>query len=243
MSGGGVLSIETANVEESRPGRRAGRYVALDVRDTGCGIDAAILPHIFQPFFSTKAGKGTGLGLSSCEGIVSQSGGYIDVESAPGTGSRFRILLPRVDGVLDAARAPALAASSPQGTESLLLVEDAPAVADVVARILTRLGYRVTIAADAGAAAAAVDDEDASFDLVVCDLVVPGGTARDVVATVRRRFPYARALFVSGYSDHPAVAAAGHDGFLSKPFTSEALSRRIRLLLDGDLPSVEPEVP
>jgi two-component system cell cycle sensor histidine kinase/response regulator CckA len=233
MPMGGTITVELYDDVEIRPGRRGGCYTVVEVRDSGCGMEAAALQRIFEPFFTTKGARGTGLGLSTCQGIVAQSGGYIDVTSSPGHGSTFRVALPRIDGLLETTR-DEVAPAPLRGSETLLLVEDDAAVAEVIARLLDRLGYQVVVAGDAPAAIAACESQE-RIDLVLCDLVVPGGTAIRILQHVRQRFPEARALVMSGYSEHPALAhteSLERTHFLAKPFSSDLLARHLRGLLD-----------
>ncbi len=238
MPSGGTLTFTSSNVVLDGDGREpCGPHVCLEVSDTGCGMDAETQRRIFEPFYTTKeVGKGTGLGLASCYGIVKQSGGHIQVKSAPGRGSTFSIYLPRVDGPVARARTPtAPAASGLCGTENILLVEDDPRVRQTVCRMLLARGYTVQVASDGDEAVAMAASCAVAIDLVISDVVMPGASGAEVVSQVRRRNPAARALFMSGYHDHPAlrgeVLGAGQH-LLQKPFTPDALARKVREVLD-----------
>ena len=243
MPRGGKLTIETGNVELSEEyagrhlGVRPGRYVMLGVTDNGCGMDAETLSHIFEPFFTTKEpGKGTGLGLSTVFGIVKQSGGNVWVYSEPGRGTTFKVYLP---GVTESAEPiePAPAVSEPLGGgETILLVEDENAVRELVREVLETSGYTVLVASNAQAALQAAEGHQGPIHLVLTDLVMPGMGGPELTRRLLSVRPETRTLYMSGYTSHSTV----HNGaletglpFLQKPFTPEALARRVRELLDA----------
>jgi len=235
MPRGGRIELATRveRVDEARSvalGLPVGDYVVLEVRDTGPGIDAATREKLFEPFFSTKA-TGTGLGLASAYGIVRQLGGIIAVESEQGRGSTFRVHLPRVREVAEEPRAPESPLGAAGQGEPLLLVDDDELVRTTTKRLLERLGYAVTVAPDAEAALAAVASAPAPFAIVVTDLSMPGMSGVDLVHHLRAAHPDLRALVVSG--NPPPVEAKGALEFLQKPYTLQALSTRIRGLLQG----------
>ncbi len=211
MPEGGTLTIETANVEldaadaASYAGATPGPQVMLTVSDTGHGMDAATLEHIYEPFFTTKeCGKGTGLGLATVYGIVAQSGGSISVDSEPGDGTSFAIYLPRVDEEVAPVTTPS-AEALPIGTETILLVEDEAAVRTIAGRILTELGYTV-LEASSGAEALALSATHAGgIDLLVTDVVMPGLQGHQVAAELRADHPNLRVLYVSGFTDNPMI--------------------------------------
>jgi two-component system, cell cycle sensor histidine kinase and response regulator CckA len=243
MPRGGRLVIETASVELGHIAapRRAvepGAYVMLSVADTGHGMDAATQEHLFEPFFTTKApGLGTGLGLSTVYGIVRQSGGTVQVTSEPGSGSTFRIYLPRVAGGPDAEVA------SPRierrgGSESVVLVEDEPLVRNLVSGVLRQNGYRVVEFANGrevlARGARGLDD----IQLLVTDVVMPGLNGVALAGELARGRPGLRVLFLSGYAQdlvEPAATSGPGRAFLAKPFTPDTLLRQVRELLDGPL--------
>jgi signal transduction histidine kinase len=229
MPGGGKLSIETA---------ARGSHVALRISDTGCGMDAATRQRIFEPFFTTKErGKGTGLGLATCHGIVREAGGVINVESEPGRGTVFEVLLP-VTGHDTQGAGPLAAAGAPHhaGTERILLVEDDVGVRMLVHRLLGRAGYSVVCARDAQEALAALYSAEGPFHLVLSDVIMPHTNGAEMMRTVHARSPRTRALFMSGHA-LPALIQRGiladDAPFIHKPFTAGALTRRIREVLDA----------
>ena len=212
MPQGGKVWIETAVVEwgegqvQSDPGARVGRYVMLAASDSGEGMDEETRRHIFEPFFTTKdVGKGTGLGLSMIQGIVEQSGGFIEVESEPGHGTTFRIYLPRVtDAVTDEGMPEALRALG--GKETVLVVEDQAEVRKYAAAALRAYGYHVIQAENAGEALLFCERE--RIDLVLTDVVMPLLSGRELANRLEKRWPRVKVLFMSGYSDD-AVALHG----------------------------------
>jgi CheY-like chemotaxis protein len=242
MPKGGRLTIETANVEADarvvagHPWMRDGQYVRLVVRDTGQGMSAEVKAHLFEPFFTTKArGLGTGLGLATVYGIVKQSGGCVLVESAPGHGTTFEIYLPRTLEVPPSPFAPG-EPTRMGGTENILLVEDDPQVREVALRSLQAAGYRVMAARDVSEALAATEDDLARIDLVISDVIVPGGSGPQLVDTLRHRHPTLRVLYVSGFTSETISeegAAVREIEFLQKPFTASSLLARVRALLDA----------
>jgi two-component system, cell cycle sensor histidine kinase and response regulator CckA len=235
MPAGGKLTIETANLEiddSSAPGRDTvppGRWVVLTVADTGTGMDAETKRRIFEPFFTTKEkGKGTGLGLSTCYGIVRQSGGHISVESEPGKGTVFRIHLPRVDE--RPAEAPAAPPAQVRGSETILVVEDDDQVRAAARRVLEGDGYTVRAAADLDEALASVR-EHGQPDILLTDVIMPGGTGIELAERIQAMHPRVRIVLMSGYTDRsffetrtmpPALTV------LQKPFTRETLAGKIR---------------
>jgi two-component system, cell cycle sensor histidine kinase and response regulator CckA len=212
-----------------------GDYAALVVRDTGVGMDAATAAHVFEPFFTTKApGQGTGLGLATVSGIVAQSGGAVHVESAPGRGAAFTVLLPAVDAPPEAQEVGATAL--PGGTETVLLVEDEGVVRETATRILERHGYRVIAARHGGDAALAWRERGAAIDAVVTDLRMPAVDGRALVAWLRAARPALPLVIMSGYAggqgpDEEALLA--REPFVAKPFTPRSLLTQLRAALDG----------
>ncbi|MBN8614504.1 MAG: response regulator [Deltaproteobacteria bacterium] len=214
-----------------------GSYVCVAVSDTGTGIDATTRPSIFEPFFTTKPmGKGTGLGLAIAHGIVQQHGGAIELVSAVGQGSTFSVFLPRIEAepakVVDPSSHPPPAATHEQ---SILVVEDEPALRRSLVRTLTRQGYHVLQAVD-GSDALRIAEGLSSIDLLLSDVVMPGLDGPEVAATLRARWPTLRVLFVSGYSDDrlaDAGALGPRDRLLSKPYTANQLVRAVREVVDG----------
>lgn len=243
MPEGGRLTLETANVEldseycASHPEAVPGKYVMLSISDTGVGIDREILPHIFEPFFTTKPpGKGTGLGLSTVYGIVRQSGGIINVYSEPGQGTSFKIYLPRIEAEVERPAAPAAPALRPGGAETVLVVEDEDSLRDLINRVLSGLDYRVIIAGSGREALELVKAMEQPPDLLLTDVVLPGGMQGNQLAEeLRAAHPGLRVLFMSGYTRNAIVHAGRLDegvNFLQKPFTPDKLAAAVREVLE-----------
>ncbi|MDQ3997947.1 MAG: PAS domain S-box protein, partial [Gemmatimonadota bacterium] len=244
MPDGGTLTIETENAELDRTYDSGhspativpGPYVLLLVSDTGCGMDKATQARIFEPFFTTKEkGKGTGLGLSTVYGIVKQSGGYVWVYSEPGRGTTFKVYLPRVQAESGVSVRGAAGNPARRGSETILLVEDDDAVRAMARRILRRDGYRVLEATTGAAALRICAETGEAIDLILSDLVMPEMGGRELASRVRAQHSGARLLFMSGYTEEAAMQRSvldSSEAFLSKPFTPEALTRKVREVLD-----------
>jgi two-component system cell cycle sensor histidine kinase/response regulator CckA len=248
MPKGGQLHLRTENrvvraPAASFPAPAERRYVALVVEDAGVGIPDEVLPRIFEPFYTTKSvGHGTGLGLATVYGIVEQSGGFVTVDSVPGSGSRFTVMLPAVDSTT--APAPASGdedrASLPAGAESILLVEDEAEVRSAVRRMLERLGYAVREASTGAEALRIVDAMSAAragrIDLVLTDLVMPELGGHALGEQLAAQHPDIQVLYMSGYTDDEifrrGLAGAG-GSFLEKPFTAARLAHAVRQALEG----------
>jgi two-component system, cell cycle sensor histidine kinase and response regulator CckA len=237
MVHGGTLTLETSEVEgESTDGEvPPGAYNLLTVRDTGTGMMPELQAQIFEPFFTTRgAGEGTGLGLSVVDGIVKQSGGYITVDSAPGKGTRFKIYLPTVDEPL-AVPAPSAPSKPGGGSETVLLTEDEEPVRVITALMLETLGYRVLQAANGEEALLLAEKCREKIDLLMTDVVMPGMSGRGLADALRARDPGLKVLFHSGYTADAVVrrgVVQAEMAFLQKPFTPQALARKIRQVLD-----------
>jgi PAS domain S-box-containing protein len=244
MPSGGTISIRTDHVRLGEGGPNgaidlpAGDYVGLEVADTGLGMDAETLSHIFEPFFTTKeVGSGTGLGLSTVYGIVKQSGGEIDVESALGEGSRFRVLLPRLAGAAAESRGAGLQAPTPTSRgEHVLLAEDSPQVRQFTGRVLLEGGYRVTQASDGLEALERLNESPDSFDVLVTDVAMPGMGGVELAHRCEELGLRIPVIFVSAYAE-PELADEEERGsrshWLRKPFSSDDLLLAVRRLLDG----------
>jgi signal transduction histidine kinase/FixJ family two-component response regulator len=245
MPSGGRLIIECANVFlDSRKAHAEGQelppgeYVELRVSDTGHGMDAETKAHIFEPFFTTKErGKGTGLGLATAYGIVHQHGGSISVDTEPGKGASFRILLPVVEGEDKTAESSFASESieeQPRTAETLLLVEDEDLVRRSLVEILRMTGYHVLEAAGGSQALEISDGYDGDIQLMITDLIMPGMNGRQVADRMAERRPQTAVLFMSGYSDDPRTRKMLGEGvdFFRKPFSPRALTDKIRELLD-----------
>jgi signal transduction histidine kinase/CheY-like chemotaxis protein len=243
MTGGGKLLIETGNVtltEEyvlEHPDARPGPHVFLSVTDSGCGMDPETLAHLFEPFFTTKPiGQGTGLGLSTVYGIVRQSGGSIEVVSAPERGSTFRIHFPRA-GVENGEDEGPSRPSMPQTprSETVLVVEDSDVVRKLVHGVLTAQGYRVLQAEDGREAVRVFERHAAPIDLLLTDVVMPKAGGRDLAKYMRTLVPGLKILFMSGYLDTAVIQHGLLEGkiyFISKPFTPAQLALKVREILD-----------
>jgi PAS domain S-box-containing protein len=242
MPNGGVLAISTRVVHldaayaRRHAGVNPGKHVVFSVRDTGLGMDAATQQRIFEPFFTTKAkGKGTGLGLSTVYGIVRQSGGHIEVRSAPGRGTTFEIILPQVSATVPAKAEHAIHTALPRGTETVLVVEDEEAVRLIVRRVLRDQGYTILEARDGNEALRICAQKGDSIALVLSDVIMPGMGGRELSRALAVSRPALPILFMSGYNDDGELTGTGGDlglGVLAKPFTSETLARQVREALD-----------
>ena len=243
MPRGGRLTIETADVVldddycTTHVGVRPGRYARLSVSDTGIGMSQELQTRIFEPFFTTKdAGKGSGLGLATVYGIVKQSGGNIWVYSEQGLGATFKMYLP-VD-VTERAPAGQIEPARGQwskGTETVLLVEDAPMIRRLAREIMLRAGYTVIEAGDAEQAMT-LAGKHPRIDVLLTDLIMPGPSGVDLAEQLRAARADVRVLFMSGYTDN-AIVRNGMLGesaaFLQKPFTPEELLRKLRHVIDA----------
>ncbi|HEV7923850.1 MAG TPA: response regulator [Verrucomicrobiae bacterium] len=243
MPNGGKLTLETANVafDQGSIGRypelRAGDYVMLAITDTGAGMSEAVKARAFEPFFSTKeVGQGTGLGLSTCYGIIKQSGGHISVYSEPGRGATFKIYLPQVKSSAGTPVQPLNSPDLPSGTETILLVEDDPALREMAGTLLRRLGYMVLSAAN-GIDALSLKQQRGigHIDLLFTDVVMPHMSGKELADRVRTLFPHTRVLFTSAYTENAIVHQGVLDqgvALLQKPFTPSALAHKLREVLD-----------
>jgi CheY-like chemotaxis protein len=198
MPDGGTLTIETKIPDIDEPGQPEGSphsWVAITIRDTGVGMDADTQRHLFEPYFTTKErGKGTGLGLSTIHGIIAQSGGHVQVESATGAGATFRIYLPKMEGPMPATGSSAGIVDL-YGTESILAVEDEPQVRAYTVAALKAYGYRVLAAESAQAALLFFERGTESIDLVLTDLVMPNMSGRELAARLAQLRPSVKVLY------------------------------------------------
>jgi PAS domain S-box-containing protein len=219
------------------PEAKPGSYVLLTVRDTGCGMDEPTQARIFEPFFTTKElGKGTGLGLAVVYGIVKQSGGYIDVQSALGQGTTFRIYLPAVVADrIDPVSLPPVG-ETPVGTETVLLAEDEEGVRALVLQVLRRSGYTVLEARDGEEALTLGKEHPGPIHLLLTDVVMPRLGGGRLASRLTRLRPETRVLFMSGFADSTLVrheVVSGDVDCLLKPFSAEILARKVRETLDS----------
>ncbi len=240
MPGGGTVTISLHNLEGADPDRpdpdlTAGPFVRISVADTGIGMDETTKARIFDPFYTTKLdGQGTGFGLSTVFGIVAQSGGQVQVESAPGEGSTFHVDLPRVVGRSRAAKPPGDEPLRP-GSGAILLAEDDPAVRLFARRSLELAGYTVFAAAGAEDAIKASEHWNASIEVLVTDVVMPGMHGHELAALIRETRPGIGIVLMSGYTDHALGRGTelGVIEFLNKPFTAAALSQAVGRAADA----------
>jgi two-component system, cell cycle sensor histidine kinase and response regulator CckA len=252
MPTGGRLQIRTTNLETTHPQLKGldemppGRWVTIQVSDTGIGIPRENLTRIFEPFFSTKeVGAGTGLGLSTVYGIVRQTGGYVQVDSQPGQGARFTIYLPRHADTVTPDLAPAEAAEARSqadltGVGGVLLVEDEDAVRTFSARALRNKGYRVWEANSGESALEIFGQEQAQIDLVVTDVIMPNMDGPTLARHVREVKPEVKVIFISGYTEdrfrqHLDVDIGTH--FLAKPFSLKQLAGKVKEVMTGEVES------
>lgn len=250
MPKGGKLTIETADVVLDDTYARKhlavtpGPYVMLAVSDTGCGMDAATQARIFEPFFTTKPpGKGTGLGLATVYGIVKQSGGNIWMYSELGKGTTFKVYLPRVDDMVAEVKLSQAKDGDARGTETVLVVEDEETIRSLVRGILEKHGYTVLEANGGVEGLAICQQHPHTIHLVLTDVVMPQMSGSELAGKLASLRPETKVLFMSGYTNK----AIGQDGlldrntaFIEKPFTPQALARKVREVLDAPAqPSVD----
>jgi len=243
MPGGGTLTIETAtvHVDESYVQRHSivpqGDYVLLVVTDSGQGIASEHLPHIFEPFYTTKEpGKGTGLGLATVYGIVKQNNGFVWVYSEPGLGTTFKIYLPQVRSSRNEVRTTKPVELSPRGCETLLLVEDESSVRHASGQFLSRSGYTVLEANDGADALRASRQHCGPIHLMITDVVMPRMAGPKLAELLADERPDMKVLFVSGYAEKTVLQHGKVDlttGFLQKPFSLKMLARKVREVLEA----------
>jgi len=241
MPEGGTLTI-TIDEYECGGGQLeppVGEYICFSVSDTGVGMTEETQARIFEPFFTTKAG-GSGLGLSTVYGIVKQSGGYIQVNSAPQQGATFSICLPKVSGPYLERATEATEAKRPAratGNETILLVDNEEDLRVAACEYLESCGYRVLTAGDGREAAAICDEHQGAISLLISDIVMPKLNGRGLVEHVRKARPRTNVLMISGYADDAVLShgiSLDSSCFLQKPFTFQALGAKIRAILDRE---------
>ena len=238
MPNGGRLSVRTEDVELSAESRAPldlapGPYARVVVSDTGAGIPPEALPHVFEPFFTTRQG-GTGLGLATCYGIVKQSAGHITVHSQLERGTTFTVYLPRIDTREAPSSNEPRPTAPPLPGERVLVVEDEPTVRSVIERTLKLAGYRVVVAGS-GDEGLRLADEQGPFELLITDAVMPGLSGWEVGRRLGARWPRLCILYISGYAEDAVTQGALDPGvkFLQKPFSPSELLGTLRSILDG----------
>jgi PAS domain S-box-containing protein len=242
MTAGGRLKIETSKIElaesyaHEHVDVRPGSYVQLSVTDTGSGMDRETVSRIFEPFFTTKGkGRGSGLGLATVYGIVRQSGGHIWVYSEPGLGTTFKIYFPGVTRPSESLPRAAPAASLSTAAETILLVEDSSLLAKVTRDFLQGDGYQVLMASNPREAIGIAENHHAPIHLLLTDVVMPDMNGRELAECLLARRPEMKVLYMSGYtngilSEH--AFRAEDSAFIEKPFSHDALSRKVRHTLN-----------
>jgi len=242
MPNGGRLTFETRNVEigdsiASADHLKPGPYVEFLVKDTGVGMDLQVQTHLFEPFFTTKPpGKGTGLGLSTVYGILKQANGHITFTSQPGSGTTFRILLPRVDSPQAPASRGDDTDAQLRGHETVLIVEDDPSVCELISTVLDSHGYKVLTAARPEEAERLCAGTGGSVDLLLSDVVMPETNGVELAKRLSSKNPNMKILFMSGYIGDAVVRLGVQEkdlAFLQKPFVPLTLMKKVREVLDG----------
>jgi CheY-like chemotaxis protein len=242
MPRGGKIVFNTENVEltaEQLAGNHdnvPGPYVLLMVSDNGRGMDKATLSRIFEPFFTTKGAQGTGLGLATVFGIVKQSHGIIDVVSAPGQGTTFKIYLPRVGEAISPMKCPSNVPESLRGSETIMLAEDDAGVRTLTRHLLQANGYSVLEAANGAEAIRMFEKEGDTIALLIADVVMPNMSGRELAEKLEERWPNTKLLYVSGYTEDAVVHyGVCHDQthFLQKPFNPAGLALKVREVLNA----------
>ena len=242
MPGGGRLAIETTSFEADEDfarqhGLSPGRYVRLNVSDTGTGMQPEVAARAFEPFFTTKArGDGTGLGLATVYGIVTQAGGQVVIYSEAGLGTTVKVLFPATNELQTGDQAPGRATPSARATETVLLVEDEEMVREPARRVLTRQGYAVLVASGPEQALSVAAAHDGTIQLLLTDVFMPGRSGKELAADLARARPGIKVLYMSGYSQdvivHQGVLEEGVN-LVEKPFATQVLLSKVREVLDG----------
>ncbi len=242
MPDGGMLTIATdavnldSNYMHGRPLVNPGKYIMLEVKDTGIGMEKSVQTHIFEPFFTTKdKGLGSGMGLATVYGVVKQSSGYIWVDSEPGRGSTFKIYLPQVPDAPGGAETALPSEEDLRGTETILVVDDEAEVRSLVSEMLRFYGYKVMEAPNAGNALMIFEKYKDTIDIVLTDVVMPQMSGIDFAQKLMPNYPGTKVLFMSGYTDNVIIQQELLDknkNFIQKPFNTKALIQKVREILD-----------
>jgi CheY-like chemotaxis protein len=244
MPEGGTLTVETAAVEldqdfvRAHPGSTAGSFARLTVSDTGHGMTPEVQAQIFTPFFTTKGPSvGTGLGLATVHGIVQQSGGWIEVESAIGVGTRFLVYLPRLAaGAVVSSTSEAASTGAAGASATILFVEDDESIRTLGIRTLRKRGFTVLAARHAAEALQLAEDQDRRIDLLLTDIVMPGMSGQELAARLLLSRTDLKVLYTSGYTEDITSLRdmqVNGPGFIQKPYSPESLARQVRVILGG----------
>lgn len=247
MPNGGKLVIQTANVlveavqSNLHEGMKPGDYVLLEVKDSGTGMTEEVKKKIFEPFFTTKPkGKGTGLGLATCFDFIKESRGFIEVETALGKGTSFKLYFPKAEGKAQNAVDAEVSGDLPRGTETILLVEDEDLVRQFTQRMLSDYGYKVITAMNSERAIRAAEEyQDSKIDLLLTDVVMPGMDGRELAELLKGKIPALKVILMSGYvEDESFEEKAKGDGyaFMQKPITAGSLMIKLREVLGVNVP-------
>lgn len=237
---GGKLTVSASNIRLNHEdaqlldGIKGGDYVLLSLRDTGCGMSAEVLDKIFEPFFTTKdVGKGTGLGLATVYGIIKKHNGALEVKSKSGGGTEFRIYLPALTGKALTEISGNTEVPLEGGQETILVVDDEPVILSILVGSLIPLGYRLLTAATPSEALKISRTHENKIDLLLTDLIMPEMNGRELAAMIKAGCPRIKTLFMSGYGPSQGNAGMGsNDHYIEKPLRIEALTRKIRFLLE-----------
>nr|WP_286179036.1 MULTISPECIES: ATP-binding protein [unclassified Erwinia] len=241
MPDGGKLLVKTSNQHldtgftEAHSNLQPGDYIVLSVTDTGCGMPQSTINRAFDPFFTTKPiGQGTGLGLSMIYGFSKQSGGHVSIQSEVGKGTKVSLFLPRFSGeLLQDTQVDAQHAPYARNGETVLIVEDDPAVRVLVSAVLSELGYAFVEAGDADSAVPILDSGQ-RIDLLISDVGLPGMNGRQLAEIGRQYRPDLKVLFITGYAEHAAVRGGFLDPgmqMITKPFTFDLLTAKVREMI------------
>jgi len=244
MPDGGEIKLATSLVEidaqqaAGSPEAREGTFVCLSVQDSGCGMDSAVLDHIFEPFYTTKpVGKGSGMGLATVYGIVNQHRGWVRVETAEGQGTTFHVFLPPHDQPAEVVEEVPRTPSVRCGNETVLMVEDEPVLRELIEEVLTGHGYHILSASSGAEALHVWNDHDGKIDLLLTDMVMPGGmTGQQLAAQLRPRDPRLKVIITSGYSQEMVgrnLTPSEDTEFLPKPYRPAQLVEKVRAILDA----------
>jgi len=245
MPNGGKITVETGNATldqdyaSAHSGAAPGDYVMLSVSDTGTGMTDEVKAHLFEAFFTTKPkGKGTGLGLATCQTIVQQCGGHIAISSQVGKGAAFRVYFPQVQEAIQLSDTSFKKKPLPRGTETLLVVEDEPAVRHLACDVLRAQGYEALSATNGqDGLHVARQHKGVAISLVITDVIMPRMGGKVMAEWLKSSFPGIKILYTSGYTDdaitHHGVLDPGVD-FLPKPYTPASLAHKVRTMLDAN---------